>query len=155
MRDILFRGRRKDNGEWVEGYYLHKPNNKCIGLSNEEDSIANYRFMDWNLSEFENKIVEPYTVGQYIGLTDKNGKKIFEGDILQNDQLPYMVNGRSIYFHEVVWMNDVSAFGLYVHKNPKSRANGLSHGEMQYIDNFDASEWEVVGNIHDNSDMLL
>ena len=88
-------------------------------------------------------------------MSDKNDKKIFEGDILQNDQLPYMVNGRSIYFHEVIWMDDVSAFGLYVHKNPKSRANGLSHGEIQYIENFDSSEWEIVGNIHDNSDMLL
>jgi uncharacterized phage protein (TIGR01671 family) len=154
MRDILFRGRRKDN-EWVEGYYLHKPNDICIGESNESHQIIKYYFMDWDLSKIEYFDVESYSVGQFIGLTDKNGKKIFEGDILQNDQLPYMINGRSIYFHEVVWMNDVSAFGLYVHKNPKSRANGLSHGEMQYIDNFDASEWEIVGNIHDNSDMLL
>ena len=110
---------------------------------------------EWDFSKFEKQDVEPYTIGQCTGLTDKNGKQIFEGDILQNDQLPYMVNGRSIYFHEVVWMDDVAAFGLYVHKNPKSRANGLSHGEMQYIDNFDPSEWEVVGNVHDNSDMLL
>ena len=139
MDDILFRGRRKDNGEWIEGYYLGNSYDKYI--------VESYAGKEY--------IIEPYTLSQYIGLMDKNGKKIFNGDILQNDQLPYMVNGRSVYFHEVVWLDDVAAFGLYVHKNPKSRVNGLSHGEMQYIENFDASEWEVVGNIHDNSDMLL
>lgn len=133
MHDILFRGRRKDNGEWIYGYYDNK---------NGESYINGV-------------VIESYTAGQFIGLIDKNKKKIFEGDILQNDQLPYMINGRSVYFHEVVWMNDVAAFGLYVHKNPKSRANGLSHGEMQYIEDFDPSEWEVVGNIHDNPEMLL
>ena len=133
MHDILFCGRRKDNREWIYGYYDNKNGESYIN----------------------GMVIEPYTAGQFIGLLDKNKKKIFEGDILQNDQLPYMINGRSVYFHEVVWMNDVAAFGLYVHKNPKSRANGLSHGEMQYIEDFDSSEWEVVGNIHDNPEMLL
>lgn len=150
MHDILFRGRRKDNGEWVEGYFV-------CDIHNEIGAIVNHIVNGNNSNPRIDKIfsVEPYTVGEFTGLTDKNGKKIFEGDILQNDQLPYMVNGKSIYYHEVVWMNDVSAFGLYVHKNPKARANGLSHGEMQYIEDFDSSDWEVVGNIHDNSDMML
>ena len=74
MREILFRGKRADNGEWVEGDLLH-PDIYGNGYSVEDFTKGKNNCFD----------VIPETVGQYTGLTDKSGKKIFEGDILSSE----------------------------------------------------------------------
>ena len=92
MREILFRGKRKDNGEWVEGYYARKGVDKdtfkhfiCVMTFNVNGNTYSSMFY---LTDIE---VIPETVGQYTGLTDKNGTRIFENGYMIIDNKTYKV----------------------------------------------------------------
>lgn len=85
MREILFRGKRLDNGEWVCGYLYR--------LSERLNPFI--MFVNSNAESHE---VIPETVEQFTGLTDKNGKKIFEGDIIAYGDDRYLVNFGDGYF---------------------------------------------------------
>ena len=134
MREILFRGKRLDNGEWVEGYlYEHEP--PLVGIVSENDEpeaskwfITRTGFADWNMPRpVELVEVDPSTVGQYTGLLDKHGKRIFEGDILSiwNDR------------------NDVVVFedGAFIMEDTEI--------PMRF-----AIKFEVIGNVHDNPEFM-
>ena len=124
MREILFRAKRKDNGEWVYGDLLK--NIDCIKIREREKDITRIA------KSYE---VIPETVGQYTGLKDKNGNEIYEGDIVTG-----LFNYTDIIGH-IVYGSDATFFierkGLY--------GIGLNNAE----------DWlEVVGNIHDNKELL-
>ena len=135
MREILFRGKRVDNGKWVYGNLI---DNECCKkpIIVEVDYLNEYG--DCGEVSYE---VDETTVGQFTGLTDKNGKKIFEGDILK-------IHRKSIYsteeyfFYKVDWGKDWNGWALISIKSAQSR----------YLDN--AYNGEVIGNIHDNPELL-
>ena len=131
-REILFRGKRVDNGEWIYGGYA-----KC---NNRE-----YIFLDIDLVGrewvFKNIEVIPETVGQFTGLTDKNRKKIFEGDIVEFTDKYTRKKGRAeIVFEDFKWKYS----GCYYGGNP-----------IVWLCIYDKSiEFEIIGNIHDNPELL-
>lgn len=130
MREILFRGKRIDNGEWVCGYLF----------ASDTDNSTFIVCGSWNVKiEFE---VDSATIGQYTGLTDKNGTKIFDGDIV-------LVNwfGRSGKF--VVGYEGGSFFPYQI--GCKFNFNSLWDVWFQ---NEDGTIMEVIGNTHDNPDLL-
>lgn len=128
MREILFRGKRVDNGEWTEGY-LFKQWNRTFLLWGMTGDIP-------NMTE-----VIPETVGQFTGLTDKNGKKIFEGDIVEFTDIYTGENGRAkIVFEDFKWKYS----GCYYDGNP-----------IVWLGIYDKSiEFEIIGNIYDNPELL-
>lgn len=151
MREILFRGKRKSDGEWVYGYYVQTNDyldRRKRNLIFEVNSVNYPRNEIVGTHE-----VDLQTVGQYTGLIDINGVKIFEGDILSCDDYPYTSDGNQNYYAEIVWLDENAAFGLYTFKNPMSKVRGVSEG-CDYIDDFKSDEWEVIGNIYDNPELL-
>ena len=124
MRDILFPGKRLDNGAWVHGSLLQV---EC-----EDGSIVTAIF-DRKDSGGDAE-VHPSTVGQYTGLLDKNGERIFEGDVLT-------VDGEDGFF-VLEFQEDTARFVMY------------GDSIVVDFDNFWSYEVEVMGNIHDNPEYL-
>ncbi len=135
MREIKFRA--KHGKEWVYGD-LH--------LLSKMPHI--------HTDPFTKKSINIETIGQYTGLHDKNGKEIYEGDILRGNEYPFNCDGVDNYFAEIVWADNVCGFYRFTHKNPKSTVRGISHGTWEQLDEDDIKSFEVIGNIHDEKELL-
>lgn len=132
MREILFRGKRVDNGEWVEGYYVKaKYHYHKFGI-HEDYIITGVQGNGGWLTVLGRHAVIPETVGQYIGITDKNGKKIFEGDIVRclggESYMGYREFDKKIIVKEINDFDTILILGN--------------------------SENVILGNIYDNSELL-
>ena len=121
MREILFKAKRKDNGKWVEGDAIHEP----IGMSiRHEKNGMSVRVP-----------VDPDTLCQYTGLTDKNGQKIWENDIVRNEEGDIGV---------VQWFEERAAFMIW----------NKTKNCVCYLAENDFSKIEIVGNEFDNPELL-
>ena len=135
-REIIFRGKRTDNHQWVEGYYGSHSGIEAFILDRPYISVNN------TLEAINYWEVDPSTIGQYTGLKDKNGKRIFEGDVCQIknhpliDNLPFVVEWEDFVYNGWIWrdLDDVGAVDSFT--------NGA------------AKQCEVIGNIHDNPELI-
>ena len=125
MREILFKAKRKDNGKWVKGDAIHEP----IGMSiRYEKNGMSVRVP-----------VDPDTLCQYTGLTDKNGQKIWENDILRRD---------GYWDMRIEFEN-----GAFMVRNA-DKIQYINRVTYTSISTFDIKEYEVIGNIFDNPELL-
>ena len=97
-------------------------------------------------------LIDENTICQYSGRTDKNKKKIFEGDILRGFQYPFCHDGEYNYYAEIIFAN--CSFMTYTHKNPSSCVRGISDGNTELMECWVSEDWEVIGNIYDNPELL-
>ena len=162
MREILFRGKTLSNKQWVEGSLLKDEKGLCyIGTYLKIEDKTGFKLMAREQGKTHNRFVgmgfvqvDPETVCQFTGLTDKNGVKIFEGDILKGFQYPFLCEGHFNYFAEVLWFECDSSFGTYTFKNPESEVRGISEGNTDGFERCASEDWEVIGNIFDNPELM-
>lgn len=139
MREIIYRGLRKDGRGWAYGSYIYNPMDEEHYIGAYEPPKNPLRGLEWNVYE-----VDSETVGQFTGLADKNGRKIFEGDIIERRLLPTkQICTKSI--------------AKYAERHAAFAINDINGNVIEdYLDsilqmNF---EIEVIGNRWDNPELL-
>ena len=133
MREILFRG-KKCNGEWVHGYYV-QANNSWHDYGKHKEWIVCSACANGGWFALQEKhAVIPETVGQYTGLKDKNGKKIFEGD--------------------AVWFSDEKERGVVYFDNSCARFAVRFDTFDAAFDHLYSNELEIIGNVFDNPELM-
>lgn len=136
-REILFRGKRTYNGKWVEGSLVVTSQGGAYIISTVEDKRdATVLVNQCSLN------VDPETVGQFTGSTDKNGKKIFEGDIIEVGDNP---NYGGVAKKRI---------GIFIVEFYKGCFMKRKNGTSTYYHFIPSDEHTIIGNIHDNPDML-
>lgn len=148
MREILFKAKRKDNGEWVEGYYYKMSETTyCFKEDYERKPVPEHHYIlqermtDWGLPNQMVQIeIDPETLCEFTGRCDKNGKRIWENNILMahlDESYP-----EDATYETVEW----GTAGWVTHEAGST--------DREYLDKFDLEHYEVVGNIFDNKELL-
>lgn len=128
MKEIKFRGKRLDNGEWIYGDLVHTIKDTLILPTDE----------GWN-----QYAVDPATVGQYTGLKDKNGKEIYEGDVIRSPLSEDKTRPHRIFYHT----GNAAFMGALVDRKELC----YLRLDQDWIYKFGK---EVIGNIHDNPELI-
>lgn len=151
-REIIFRGKRVDNGEWVHGYYVKINTDRSIDVFYDEIFTGEMSSDNNGCVDFKRNIVIKETVGQYTGLKDSTGKRIFEGDILEFEDLgeegyEYIEGFDFINTASVVFVK-----GRFELENFWSNNSGvmeeMGNDHDEFMGVFSGSK--IIGNIHDN-----
>ena len=132
MREILFRGKTLNGNEWVIGAGVYKSEGYTWIITDDVTKTEN--------RGTGSDAISPETVGQFTGLTDKNGKKIFEWDILQ-----FSYTGKNL---------GVEGKAAVIFENGKFGVLWGWHKEFVCLDGFANTTIEIIGNIHDNPELL-
>lgn len=148
-REILFRGKRMDNGEWVEGSLLKVTIN---GKTAHLIFCENFSLVGNDVKVLSHALVDPDTVGQYVGFSDSNGKRIFEDDIVRKT---FKGNGEPDFYEDQVllWAEGAVVEFVYIEGT-------VNDWTSDFEPTNDFREWrtilnaEVIGNIHDNRDLI-
>lgn len=134
MREIIFRGKRADNGEWVYGSLI------------TERNMFDGNLMTMHIQDIEepydDNLIDDETVGQFTGLTDKNGTKIFEGDIVKHIQ-KYEISGEVKSIAVIKWNEAYSCWSVE-----------YTNGRITAFLGTEYHKLEVIGNVHDNPELL-
>lgn len=144
MRKISFRGKCYDDGEWIFGSLLDNDIIVTKGAVEVDEDYVNI-VDEWSS-------VLPETIGQYTGLKDKNGKRIFEGDIIVSEEYPFSHDGDIHYVGTVEW---IYSSWQYIMHCVSNSIRGISNGINDFLDNGDeTTRFQVIGNIHDDIELL-
>lgn len=138
MKEILFKAKRIDNGEWVEGFYAIAQDRKGLQQHNILLADNHYGYYKW----YE---IKPDTICQYTGLTDKDGNKIWENDVVFCKQY---IGGNQIDYHIEKGYVEMKhgAFGLH-----RLKPDAYYRPFKDWLEDY---EYEVIGNIFDNPELL-
>lgn len=143
MREIIFRGKRLDNGEWAEGFYISHLN-ACHYII--PFRTGGYEAMDNSFYVHKWFEVDPPTIGQYTGMKDKHGKRIFEGDIVHILGNQNVADWKSVNYNALIAFLD----GGFCAIDGTIEEHAIRRYALARMD-FDL---EVIGNIHDNPELL-
>ncbi|EAC6337524.1 TPA: hypothetical protein LE261_002353 [Listeria monocytogenes] len=144
MRAIEFRGKRIDNGEWVYGNLMQFEDSATFIFADERKGASTLTYAHFIINNMH--AIDEKTIGQYTVLKDKNGKKIFEGDIVAFSEDDFHVfNSQVEYFSE----DGYPAFDIKVPSTYYFDSNVFSEVSMSGL-----YEIEVIGNIHENPELL-
>lgn len=145
-RAICFRGKSKSTGEWVEGYYFG------------DNTIIAYNEVVYDLGFIDTSPCHdcyPGSIGQFTGLYDKNGKEIYEGDVVRVGIVPFNYIGKNPepYYVDAVCVYSPGSF-LYKRISPFDKKKLSRNWTYRPVYRHDIYTVEIIGNITDNEDLL-